>query len=382
MTRTVFTNGVIFANSFLIEAHILAIEKCRVLDIMPEGKEPPDSVIVDLEGGYLVPGFIDIQVNGGGGVHFNATPTVEGLRRIAEAHAAFGVTSLLPTIITDSDDVMERAIRAADDAIAGNVPSIIGVHLEGPYINPLRKGVHAAEQIRSPDASSVARLTSLKRGSTLVTLAPEHAGNMLIRSLADRNICVAAGHTDASYQEIIAAAEHGLSGVTHLFNAMRQFGSREPGTVGAALDCDPLFVSMIVDGHHVHPASMSAAYRCLGPNRLCLISDAMPTVGTDWKEFNLQGRRIVRENGILTTESGTLAGADIGMIDAIRNAQSMLGATFADALQMATLTPARFMGMEQDRGRITPGSRADLVWLDRYQNVCGTWIEGKRVFVG
>ncbi len=370
----------IFNGEALLENSSVIVEDSHVLDVIADAALPHDLERIMLQGKILAPGFIDLQVNGGGGHLFNDRPTVKTIRTIAEAHWPYGTTGLLPTVITDRDDVMAEAIEAVDTAIGNEIPGVLGIHLEGPYINTRRKGVHSADWIRPPGPETQALLTSARKGWTLVTLAPEITGAGLVRELVENGVMVAAGHTEASYEEIEAAVAEGLCGATHLFNAMSQLGARTPGTVGATLELETMFATMIVDGHHVHPAAMRLAFAAKGPGRLCLISDAMPTVGTELEEFDLQGRRILRRDGRLTTEDGTLAGADLGMAQAVRNACSMIGASIEQALQMASLTPARMLGLDDERGWIASGYRADLVLIDDNDMVTGTWIGGKRVF--
>ena len=329
---------------------------------------PPDTI--------LAPGFIDIQVNGGGGVLLNDAPTEAGIRRIVAAHRKHGTTGLLPTLITDRVEVMEELARRT--AVARQVPGVLGFHLEGPALNKARKGIHLEPEIRVPDARDVAAIKSFAGcGRSLVTLAPECVAPALIDDLAHAGLRVAAGHSDASAAQIKQAADQGLTGVTHLFNAMSQLTARAPGVVGAALDDDRLFAGIICDGLHVDAVGLRLAYRCKGRDRLMLVSDAMALVGTEQQHFMLQGRRITLEDGRLTGPDGTLAGAHLTMMEAVRNAVAWLGVGLADALAMASRTPAAFLGFEHERGAIATGYRADLVAFNSRFEVVETWVGGR-----
>lgn len=326
--------------------------------------------------GDLLPGFIDLQVNGGGGVLFNHSPTVDGISALGAAHRRFGTTGFLPTLISDDLDLIGQAIAAVDAAIGRGVPGVLGIHIEGPFLNPVRKGIHDAAKFRILDAASIDLLSSLRRGCTLVTLAPELTPPGSIRALADRGVIVAAGHTDASYADMQAAFADGLSGFTHLFNAMTQLGSREPGAVGAALDSDCCWAGIIADGHHVHPASLRIARAAIGAERLALVTDAMPTVGWEGREFRLGGQRIIAKDGKCTASDGTLAGSDLDMARAVRNACRLMGLPPATAIRMASAVPASILGMAGQRGAIAPGMSADLVLVDCEMTVVESWIGG------
>ena len=326
--------------------------------------------------GLLAPGFIDVQVNGGGGVLFNADPSVEAIRAIGTAHRRFGTTSFLPTFITDKCEKMAAAIRAARAALDADVPGVLGLHLEGPFLNPARKGVHDAGFMRVLGDDDIALLASLGRGRTLVTLAPEMVPMAAIARLAAAGVIVAAGHTAASYAIVKEALVHGLTGFTHLFNAMPPLTGREPGPVGAALEDCAAWCGIIVDLHHVAPAVLKIALAARGPDRMMLVTDAMPSVGSDLTSFDLLGQTVRRENGKLITADGTLAGSDLDMASAVRNAVRHLGVRREDALRMASLSPAGFLKFDHELGRIAPGYRANLVLLDEGLKAVATWIDG------
>ncbi len=357
------------------EHRAVLIEGGTIMDVLPASDCPASARRRQLDG-HLLPGFIDLQVNGGGGILFNDEPNVDGIAAIARAHRRFGTTGLLPTLISDDLEVVARAIAAVDEAIERGVPGILGIHIEGPFLNEAKKGIHDAAKFRRIDQQAIDLLSSLKHGRTLVTLAPELAPPGAVRSLAERGVIVAAGHTDATFEQVRAALDGGLSGFTHLYNAMTQLGSRAPGVVGAALGDEASWCGLIVDGYHVHPATLRVALRAKGADRLVLVTDAMPTVGWSVKEFMLGGRRITAENGRCTDAAGTLAGSDLDMASAVRNAETMMEVDFATAVRMASTSPARAIGLTGTHGSIVAGARADLVLMDDAKEVVETWIGG------
>ncbi|MDE2138695.1 MAG: N-acetylglucosamine-6-phosphate deacetylase [Gammaproteobacteria bacterium] len=331
----------------------------------------------DLRGALLLPGFIDSQVNGGGGVLFNDAPSVDSIRAIGRAHRRFGTTGFLPTLISDDLEVVARAIAAVRAAIAAGVPGVLGIHIEGPFLNVERKGVHDPAKLRELDRSAVGLLTSLELGRTLVTLAPEMTTPGIIGELSAAGVVVAAGHTNATYAEIGTALKHGLRGFTHLFNAMSQLTGREPGTVGAALEDPASWCGIIVDGHHTSPVVLRLALRCKPPERFVLVTDAMPGVGTEATSFELQGRRIRVTGDICVDEEGRLAGSNIDMASCVRNAVALLGVPLPQAVRMASQWPAEFLRLGSEYGRIAPGQRANLVAADDDLKVLETWIDGR-----
>lgn len=351
------------------------IEGERIAAVIDAAAIPPDAERRHLTGD-LLPGFIDLQVNGGGGVLFNDAPTTDGIAAIARAHRRFGTTGLLPTLISDDLEVVARAIAAVEGAIGAGVPGILGIHIEGPFLNAARKGIHDASKFRILDEGAIDLLSSLRRGRTLVTLAPELAPAGAIRALVQRGVVAAAGHSDATYEQVQAALDEGLTGFTHLYNAMSPLGSRAPGVVGAALDNRASWCGLIVDGFHVHPAALRIALAARGPEALVLVTDAMPTVGSDARGFSLGGREIVNEGGRLTGPDGTLAGSSLDMASAVRNAERLMRVDLATAVRMASRSPARAIGLA-DRGEIRPGCHADLVLMDEHRQVTETWIGGR-----
>jgi N-acetylglucosamine-6-phosphate deacetylase len=372
----VLVNGRILTEDGVVDGKSLVIENGRIAAILDAGDAPAGATRHDLNGGLLVPGFIDTQVNGGGGVLFNDAPTVETIAAIGAAHRPFGTTGFLPTLISDDLAVVDRAMRATEAAIEAGVPGVLGIHIEGPFLNVKRKGIHDAGKFRVIDDAALALLGSLKVGKTLVTLAPETTTPDMIRKLTSSGVVVAAGHTNAAYGTMRKALAAGLSGFTHLFNAMSPLTSREPGAVGAALENQTAWCGLIVDGRHVDPTVLRIALRTRPLDRFMLVTDAMPTVGMIDKSFDLQGRQIHVVDGVCVDAHGTLAGSDLDMAGAVRNAMSMLGLSLADAVSIASASPAAFLGLQDERGRIAVGQAADLVLLDDDLQVRETWIDG------
>ena len=353
----------------------LVVEGGAVVAVASTAARPRGGEQIDLSGGVLSPGLIDWQVNGGGGVLFNATPTSEALAAIAAAFRRSGVTAILPTVITDSPAVLVAALAAASAATRAT-PGVLGVHVEGPFIDPRRKGVHLADFIRPMRERDRDQLIAAKAGAMVVTLAPSAASPALIASLAAAGIVVSLGHAEATAEEARAAFAAGACAVTHLFNAMSQLGSRAPGLVGAALADPAIVCGLIADGHHVHPAALRAAINAKGAGGIALTSDAMPPAAGGPSVFTLQGRRMHRDGSRLIDDFDTLAGGVVTLLDAVRYVVDTLGLPLAEALRMATSTPARLLGLEGRIGVVAPGARADLVHLGDDLALLGVWLAG------
>ncbi|MEK1890895.1 MAG: N-acetylglucosamine-6-phosphate deacetylase [Phyllobacterium sp.] len=340
----------------------------------------PDGIRrVELEGGKLVPGFIDIQVNGGGGVLLNDGPSVDVIRRICDAHFAFGTTALLPTLITDTPEITAAALSAGKAAALDKVTGFIGLHIEGPHLSISHKGTHDPKLIRPmEDADLVALIEAAQQLPVLLTtVAPETVPADKIKALTDARVIVSLGHSGASYEVALAAKDAGATMATHLFNAMSQLGHRSPGVVGAVLQSGELSAGLIADGFHVDKASMAIALRAKqGPSRIFLVTDAMSTIGTDITSFTLNGRRITRAGGRLTLDDGTLAGADLDMISAVRFVHRELGLSLDEALRMASLYPAESLRIDHHYGRLLPGYVGNIVHLDDRLDVNQVWIDG------
>ncbi|WP_343612768.1 N-acetylglucosamine-6-phosphate deacetylase [Novosphingobium sp.] len=362
----------------VVQHQALLIADGRILGLAAPGDVPDGYQRVDLGGGTLLPGFIDTQVNGGGDVLFNDQTSVEGIRAIAQAHRQFGTTGLMPTLISDHPQVVDAALAAGEDALEQGVPGVLGLHIEGPHLNPAKKGIHDQTRFAAIDARVIERLGAPTLGRRIVTLAPELAPKGAIAALTLAGVLVCAGHSMADYAQTRAALAEGLAGFTHLFNAMTQFSSREPGMVGAALEDRGTHVGLIVDGLHVHPAALRVALMARGSEGAMLVTDAMPPVGGQGLDFTLMGTRITVKDGDCRGPDGTLAGSGLSMIAAFNNTITMLGQDLVTASRMASGNPARFLRLEHETGSIAPGLRADLVHLDEARNVTATWIAGQR----
>jgi N-acetylglucosamine-6-phosphate deacetylase len=375
--RTALVNGRILAGERIVSGQTVLLSEGRIEAVVLAG-DPRcrDAVNVDLEGQILLPGFIDVQVNGGGGVLFNDDPSLESIRAIGAAHRRFGTTGFLPTLISDDLDTIGQAIAAVQASLDAHLPGPIGIHIEGPFLNWARRGVHDPKHLRRLDKGVISLLCSLRSGRTVLTLAPEMTTPGMIAQLAASGILISAGHSDANFAQTSAAIAHGVRGFTHLFNAMAPLAPREPGIVGAALYDASTWCGIIVDGHHVDPVMLKLALRCKRHDRFMLVTDAMPPVGSPEPSFVLQGRTIHVKDGVCRDENGTLAGTGLDMATAVRNAVSLLGLELAEAARMASEYPAAFLGLEGELGRIAAGYRANLALLDDDLRVSRTWIEG------
>ena len=363
----------------LVPGRALLLADGTIRDIVADDAVPATARITRLVGGTLAAGFIDLQVNGGGGVMFNDAPTAATIAAIGRAHRAFGTTGFLATFISGARADMARAVAAVREATDSGEPGVLGIHFEGPHINPARRGAHDAQAIRPPAEGDIDLLASLGAGRTLVTLAPECVTPADIAALAARGVIVAAGHSEADADTMDTAMAHGLTGVTHLFNAMGPLGHREPGAAGAALTRDRLACGIIADGVHVHWDVLRLAWRAKPRGTLFLVTDAMAPVGAPDAGVLRIGNETVRTvGGCLRLADGRLAGSLLNMGQAVRNCVMHAGIPLADVLAMAAAYPADFLGLGESRGRLAPGLRADLVWLDDDLRVRATWIGGAR----
>lgn len=379
--RTAYVNGKVLADGRLQEGLAVQVENGLIREVAPPGQMRLAGMeTIDLHGHILLPGFVDVQVNGGGGVLFNDTPTVDGARAIANAHSRFGTTGLLPTLISDDLDVVQQGLAAVAAAIQADVPGVLGIHIEGPFLNVQRKGVHDAGKIQNLTRQIISELEPLNMGATVLTVAPETLEPGMVRELSEKGFLVCAGHSNANHAQLIDAIGQGMRGFTHLFNAMSQLGSREPGMVGTALDSETTWAGIIADGHHVADASLRIAYRCKGPEKLMLVSDAMPPVGSDEDHFTLLGNPVKVKNGVCVDENGTLAGTALDMATALRTMMRATGCGLSEASMMASTAPARFLGLEQRLGRIAPGLSADFAVLDARLQTVKTVIAGQQAW--
>jgi len=382
MTKTAITGARIFDGANWHDRSALVIND-GVVEGLIAGDSPTDAMRVPADGALIVPGFIDLQVNGGGGALLNLTPTLDAIRTICTNYAQFGTTALLPTLITDTPEKNVLAIAAATEAVGQGVPGFLGLHLEGPHLALSRKGAHDPKLIRPMEETDLHRFLDARRKlpNLLVTVAVEGADPTQISRLAEAGIIVSIGHSDGTYAQVKAAVEAGASMVTHLFNAQSQIGNREPGIVGATLDLGALSAGLIADGIHVHPASIGLALRAKrGPGQIFLVTDAMSPTGTDWTEFELTGQKVYRKDGALRLADGTLAGADLTMIDAIHFVHRTIGVPLDEVLRMASLYPAQAMGISSTYGHLNRGARADFVVLGDDLDIRSTWIGGQKAF--
>lgn len=382
MSRIAYTGARIFDGEIMHERCALVVADGRIEQIIA-ADSPTDAIRTPTGGGIIAPGFIDLQINGAGGAQFNLAPTLGSIRTICETSRRYGVTACLPTFITDTRDKTAAAIAAGIAAAKANVPGFLGLHLEGPHLSIARKGAHDPALIRPMDEADLVALVNGRRNlpNLLTTVAAETVTPNQITRLREGGLVVSIGHSDAGYAVVRTAMEAGATMVTHLFNAQSQLGNRDPGVVGAALDLGGVHAGLIADGIHVHEASLGVALRAKrGPGRIFLVTDAMSITGTDWESFELTGQTVYRKDGALRLANGTLAGADLTMIDAVTYMHRTIGLPLEEALRMASLYPAEALGVDKERGRIAPGLRADLVHLSDELSVRGTLIGGETAY--
>ena len=371
------TSARIFDGESIRGGLAVVVDGARIVDVAAVENLPKSIERRVLKAGLLVPGFIDVQVNGGGGALLNDNPTINTVRRIAESHRKFGTTGMLPTVITDAPEVLSKAIAAVKTACAEYIPGVLGIHIEGPFLDQERKGAHEAQFIREMTEADVVQIANADCGSIMLTLAPNRVAPALIKSLAGKGVLVSLGHSEASLAEVTKALGSGARAFTHLFNAMSQLNGRQPGMVGAALTDRDSYCGLIADGFHVHEAAMKVALAAKPHNRIMLVTDAMPTAAGGPDAFELQGRKIHLKNGKLQLDDDTLAGSNLTMDEAVRFCVEKLNVGLEDALRMASLNPAAFLRRDHELGRIKPGYLASLVHLDDDLQVLETWIDGK-----
>ena len=364
-----------FDGENFIKNKVLSIENGIIVSIDDDLQQYDEKLA-----GLVAPGFIDLQVNGGGGVLFNNTPSVEGVNAMLLAHAKYGTTAMLPTLITDTVEVMQQAADAIAAAIAQKVPGIIGIHFEGPHLSVAKKGAHSEAFIRPISAQEWQILSRQDLGKVIVTLAPENVLTSDIVKMRELGIHVCLGHTNASYAVAQQAVDAGATGFTHLYNAMSALQGREPGVVGCALLNDNTSCGLIVDGYHVDFASCRLALKAKPKGKVFLVTDAMPPVGTKDTEFAFFDRTVYLHDGKLTSTTGELAGSVLDMATAVRNCVNYLHVPFSEALKMASVYPAKYIGLPAQYGRLVVGSRADFVELNDQQQVTSTWIGGAQLF--
>jgi N-acetylglucosamine-6-phosphate deacetylase len=376
MTVTAFTAKQIFDGEHMLTQHAVMFDGKHIAKVLPL-RDAGNLKPVNLGEGTLAPGFIDVQVNGGGGALLNAQPTANTVFAIAQAHRKFGTVGMLPTVITDKPEVITRAIRAVAEAQKQGAQGVLGIHVEGPHLDIARKGAHDPQLIRPMTDADLDELAQNACGTTMVTVAPNRVTPEQIYRLAAAGVRVSLGHSDATFEEARSALQSGAIAFTHLFNAMSQVTPRDPGMVGAAVTERASFVGLIADGHHVHDVNLKLAIQAKGVDHVMLITDAMSTAAGGPDTFSLQGRKVQRVDGRLNLEDGTLAGSDLTMDKAVRYVVQKLGLSLADALRMASFTPATFLKKESELGRIKKGYRASLVYLDPALQVKQVWVDGR-----
>lgn len=378
--RLVANGARVLANGVFLERSYLEIDNGRLSVVAPlSPQNRPDASGPSeycLDRGTLVAGFIDTQVNGGGGVMFNHAPTLETLKCMVQAHSQFGTTAMLPTVITDDIETMQEAAEAIATAIRINMPGIIGIHFEGPHLSMAKRGCHPPAHLRQITEQEWQIYLRQDLGVRLITLAPESVTGTQIRDLVASGAIVSLGHSNATAEEVFAAIKMGATGFTHLYNGMSALTSREPGMVGAALASDNTYCGIILDGQHVHPVSAKVAWRAKGTKHLMLVTDAMSPLGTDQNEFIFFDGKVIREGMTLRDPHGSLAGSVLDMASAVSYAANTLNLGLANAVQMASRTPAEFI-QRPELGDISPGNQADLVWLDDNLTVLAVWIAGE-----
>ncbi len=372
-----FCSSRLFTGDTMRLCAAVLVEAGYVRAIVNREAIPAGTHLIELGDSLLAPGFIDLQVNGGGGALFNDRPCRATLDQMIASHRRFGTTGLLPTLISDSREKRRLARATVEEALAAGVPGILGLHLEGPHLNPARRGVHNERWIGAPEAEDIALMAPLCGGALLVTLAPECVPLPLIAQLSAAGTILAAGHSAATYDQTEAALAAGIAGFTHLFNAMPTFSSRDPGIVGAALDHPEAWCGIIADGHHLHNATVRLAWRAKPHGKLVLVTDAMPPVGTAIESFSLEDQTISVRDGRCLSPEGKLAGSALDMATAVRTCVKKIGIPLEEALMMASTNPAAALGMGDRRGKIAPGYIADFVVLDEALTVRQTYINGR-----
>ena len=371
-----YTAARIFTGHEWLTGHAVLVDGQRIASVTPLSALPPQQAVTDLGAGMLVPGLIDIQVNGGGGVLLNNSPDTQCVQKICAAHLGRGTTSLLPTLLSDTRAVTQRAIDAVKNC---NNPGVLGIHLEGPYFANSRRGAHASDRLRALEEADIEKLCGQAQHlRTVLTLAPEAATTEQIQRLSEAGVILCAGHSEATFEQAEAAINAGLRGFTHLFNAMSPLTGRQPGMVGAALTNDTTWAGIIADGHHVHPATILTAWRAKADGKLLLVSDAMATAASALTRFTLYGDDIQLYEGRLQTALGVLAGSHITLLDALVYCHHNVGLQLEECLRMASLYPAEFLACDDQLGRLAENCRADMLHMTDDFEVRNTWVAGKR----
>ena len=376
--KQAITGSKLFNGIDFIENKALLIEDQHIAGIVNKDAIPTDFQVKKLEGGILSPGFIDLQVNGGGGKLFNNSPDKESLNTIISAHQYFGTTSIMPTVISDSLNILQKCTDTISNEIDNN-HSLLGIHIEGPFFNVKYRGVHQKQYINTINASYLNLFETLDKFPVMLTLAPECISIKQLKHLKSLGFKILAGHTDANYDQLEEAVKYGLDGFTHLFNAMGQISAREPGVVGSAFDFDETSASIIVDLHHVHPSLINLSFKQKPKGKLFFVSDSMATINHGEPSFELYDEVVSESNGRIINSEGKLAGSSITQIDAIKNAYQKCSIPLESAISMATLYPAEYLGVSDYIGQLKKGYRADLAHFDSNFHVQNVWLAGKQI---
>ncbi len=356
--------------------HTVLIQGDRIVDVIPLEQLNSDCDRIDLPGQHIAPGFIDLQINGCGGVMFNDAIAPSTLDTMHQTNLKSGTISFLPTLITTSDDDMIQAMDVVDTYQKQYPSRVLGLHLEGPYLNPKRKGIHNAAYIRSPDTAMLRHIAQQGCSPvTMLTLAPEQVPAKDIRYLSDQGIIVSAGHTDATFEQGMAGFDAGVCMATHLFNAMSPWLSRSPGMVGAVLSRSDVYAGIIADGAHVHFGSIQLV-KALKQTKLILVTDATPPVGAEITSFWIGGQEVVYQGGKCVSQDGTLGGSALTMIGAIANCVRHVEISLAEALRMASTYPAQLLGIDHEFGQIASGYWANLAIFDETLQITGIVDQG------
>ena len=376
--KQAITGSKLFNGIDFIEHKALLIDDQHIAGIVNEDTIPTDFSVQKLDGGILCPGFIDLQVNGGGGKLFNNSPDKESLNTIISAHQYFGTTSIMPTVISDSLNILQKCTDTISNEIDNN-HSLLGIHIEGPFFNVKYRGVHQKQYINTINASYLNLFETLDKFPVMLTLAPECISIKQLKHLKSLGFKILAGHTDANYDQLEEAVKYGLDGFTHLFNAMGQISAREPGVVGSAFDFDETSASIIVDLHHVHPSLINLSFKQKPKGKLFFVSDSMATINHGEPSFELYDEVVSESNGRIINSEGKLAGSSITQIDAIKNAYQKCSIPLESAISMATLYPAEYLGVSDYIGQLKKGYRADLAHFDSNFHVQNVWLAGKQI---
>ena len=376
--KQAITGSKLFNGIDFIEHKVLLIDDQHIAGIVNENSIPTDFLIKKLDGGILSPGFIDLQVNGGGGKLFNNSPDKESLNTIISAHQYFGTTSIMPTVISDSLNILQKCTDTISNEIDNN-HSLLGIHIEGPFFNVKYRGVHQKQYINTINASYLNLFETLDKFPVMLTLAPECISIKQLKHLKSLGFKILAGHTDANYDQLEEAVKYGLDGFTHLFNAMGQISAREPGVVGSAFDFDETSASIIVDLHHVHPSLINLSFKQKPKGKLFFVSDSMATINHGEPSFELYDEVVSESNGRIINSEGKLAGSSITQIDAIKNAYQKCSIPLESAISMATLYPAEYLGVSDYIGQLKKGYRADLAHFNSNFHVQNVWLAGKQI---